>query len=517
MIKMIRRMRLSWTFVALLAITTTRLAATLPDSEGNITRHAQLLRFVQEISNSSDLAHLEIIGQSVEGRDIPAIFITDAPAFGVNRGVKPIVLIHCQQHGDEPSGKEAALLLAKELTGPRQDLLKGLDVILVPQVNPDGAELDQRQNANNMDLNRNHAILSEPETEALHKLFRTWMPEVTLDVHEYEITSKSWIEAGYVKYVDEQLGGVTNLNVSSEIAAFSRNIIIPNVGAKVVQAGYSFHRYIVGSPFNKSRLRYSTTAINDGRQSFGIYNTFSFILEGKRYGDAANMLQRRTQAQFETMLAFLEQIDNARKDILAITKSTRGLLTQPVTATEREEVVIQMDYFPDSTRTSVSFPIFNFSTWRAEDRDLAPFAPLVKPKKSIVKPAAYIFSRKERRLSDLLARHQIITHQLKKSTDLVVEGYLIRHISTRQEQGKEVVNVDAHPFQHTATFKKGDIIVPTSQHAGNLIPLMLEPQSSFSIVTKNSGREHRFEEYLVEGDVYPIYRLGENIDPTLLK
>ena len=40
------------------------------------------------------------------------------------------------------------------------------------------------------------------------------------------------------------------------------------------------------------------------------------------------------------MLAFLEQIDNARKDILAITKSTRGLLTRPVTTTEREAVVI---------------------------------------------------------------------------------------------------------------------------------------------------------------------------------
>ncbi len=515
-----KRTSKSFTIVVLLAVSATRLLATLPDSEGcssgeTPTRHAQLLECVQDIATSSELAHLEIIGQSVEGRDIPAIFLTTDLTFGSNRDTKPIVLIHCQQHGDEPSGKEAALLLARELTGPRMDLLEELDVILVPQVNPDGAELDQRRNANIMDLNRNHVILSEPETASLHKLFRSWMPEVTLDVHEYNIISKSWIEAGYVKYADEQLGGVTNLNISSEIASFSRNHIIPNVGTKIERAGYSFHRYIVGSPFNNSRLRYSTTKINDGRQSFGIYNTFSFILEGKRYGDVTNMLHRRTQAQLAAMLAFLEVIDNARKDILTITGRSRELLTQTAEAAVHEEVVIQMDYFPDSTRKVVRFPIFNFHTWRTEERDLAPFEPLVKPKKSITKPAAYIFSRKEKKLIDLLDKHQITMYRLKKSTNLVVEGYRLRNISTRQEEGKEIVNVDAQPLQHSVKFKKGDIIVPVSQPAGNLIPMILEPHSSFSIVTKNSGHQHRFDEYLDVGEEYPIYRLDKNIDRAL--
>ncbi|MFC1619554.1 M14 family zinc carboxypeptidase [Candidatus Neomarinimicrobiota bacterium] len=482
-----------------------------------LTRHKDMMDYLRQLSDASKTVEMSIIGQSVEGRELPALFFSRDRSFGSRRGTKPMVMIFCQQHGNEPSGKEAALILARQLVGEQTHLLRTMDIILIPQVNPDGGEKDERQNANDEDLNRNHVILSEPETAALHRIFRQWMPEATLDVHEYNAITETWVAEGYVKDADEQLGGVTNVNISPEIISFTRDRIIPGVGSKIEAAGYSFHRYIVGSPFEDGRLRYSTTAINDGRQSLGIYNTFSFILEGKRYGDVTNMLQRRTQAQLAALIAFLEAVDEHQEEILAITSRTRQSLMNPVEAGSSPEVFIHMDYFPDSTRKVVPFPIFDLYTWKPETRDLAPFEPLVKPKRSISKPAGYIFSGDEKRLIDLLSKHGITVSSLKQSVEIEVLGYLLRHITTRYEEETEVVNVDAQSFTNTMTFKQGDIVILTNQPAGNLIPLMLEPHSSFSIVTENSGRHDRFLEYLVEGETYPVFRMAEMVDTGLLE
>jgi murein tripeptide amidase MpaA len=60
-----------------------------------------------------------------------------------------------------------------------------MDIAIVPQMNPDGSEQNQRRNGNNADLNRNHLILTEPETMALHRFFDNYLFEVTMDIHEY--------------------------------------------------------------------------------------------------------------------------------------------------------------------------------------------------------------------------------------------------------------------------------------------------------------------------------------------
>jgi hypothetical protein len=60
------------------------------------------------------------------------------------------VLIFTQQHGDEPHGTEAALDLIKFLgTGSAQarKILDELYVLIIPRVNPDGAEIPTRGNA----------------------------------------------------------------------------------------------------------------------------------------------------------------------------------------------------------------------------------------------------------------------------------------------------------------------------------------------------------------------------------
>lgn len=112
--------------------------------------------FIKTLDALSDQLTVQTIGQSSEGRDIYALFY-----FNPNKkdDQNPTVLIFCQQHGNEPSGKEAALIFARDLLISGRDLLNTFQIILIPEINPDGGKLHQKRNARKIDLNRDHTFL----------------------------------------------------------------------------------------------------------------------------------------------------------------------------------------------------------------------------------------------------------------------------------------------------------------------------------------------------------------------
>ena len=110
--------------------------------------------------------------------------------------------------------RKVHLLLMQKLLKPENEyLFKRIDLVIVPQMNPDGSESNSRRNGNDMDLNRNHLILTEPETIGLHSLFDKYLFEVTMDVHEYFPYGEAWQKYGYHNNSDLLLGTATNSNV----------------------------------------------------------------------------------------------------------------------------------------------------------------------------------------------------------------------------------------------------------------------------------------------------------------
>ena len=114
------------------------------------------------------------IGRSQRGRPIPLlVFARGASAAGDARGAtgareqRPTVLIVAQQHGNEPAGSEAALVIAGRLAnGDLRPLLDRINVLIVPHANPDGAEAFVRDTASHVDMNRDHLLLRTPEARA---------------------------------------------------------------------------------------------------------------------------------------------------------------------------------------------------------------------------------------------------------------------------------------------------------------------------------------------------------------
>lgn len=502
--------------IAVLTASATAQPVTLPgtpmtglESSGftRLTTHDELIAFLNELDQKSRLLTITSAGRSVQGRDLPMAMLTRDKTLGLKRPEKPIVFIFAQQHGNEPSGKEAALILIRELSvGSLKDMLKHIDLLILPSVNPDGGTAGRRYNANGKDLNRNHVILSEPEVLAVHGVFLDWMPEVTLDVHEYNAISRTWIENGFIKDAAAMLDRVTNLNIDDRLIRLADEAFIPEVGRKIQNDGFTFLRYTVGAPFRGQRIRHSTTAVNDGRQSLGIYNTLSFIFEGKRYGDLTNRIEKRTRAQVSALIAFISTVIDHRAEILETVHAARQTLIE---GPHPDEAFIRLDYYPDPENKTIAFPVFEIGSWKSVVKELGNYEPLVRVKKGVARPSAYAFSPDEADLITLLRKHRIKMHILKTDTEAAIESYTIMRVTDDQEEDKDAEYVDAWVTREKRKIDAGSILVFLNQSAGNLIPLLLEPQSSYGICTESGGREFRFSDYLTAGRVYPILRVME--------
>src|SRR5204862_544126 len=123
---------------------------------------------------------LEEIGASVEGRAIHLLTVGDGPRR---------VLLWSQMHGDEPSATPALLDLADYLLSRKDDaaarrLLAGATLLMIPMLNPDGAERYERRNAQGIDINRDALNLATPEGRLLKAIRDRHQPELGFNLHD---------------------------------------------------------------------------------------------------------------------------------------------------------------------------------------------------------------------------------------------------------------------------------------------------------------------------------------------
>jgi murein tripeptide amidase MpaA len=105
----------------------------------------------------------------------PAVAAASGAAAAIGR--RPGVVIIAGQHGDEPAGTEALLVVAQQLAEGRfERVLEQADVFLLPRANPDGAAAGQRAAADGTDLDLDHLLLRTPEAQAEAELIRGVAP-----------------------------------------------------------------------------------------------------------------------------------------------------------------------------------------------------------------------------------------------------------------------------------------------------------------------------------------------------
>jgi hypothetical protein len=437
----------------------------------SLTSYDSLQSFLREITRCPGF-HVEQIATTRMGRAVDVVRVSDP---GQPPGAKRLrILLFAQQHGDEPSGKEAlTMLLARCASGQLKGLLSAIELFIVPQMNPDGAELQQRRTSDSIDLNRNHLILTSPETRALHELFFKIRPEVTLDLHEYGSFSKSWRDSGFIKRGDVQLGMLTNLNSSPALREYQRDNVYPFISKRMVDAGYSFHEYIVGSP--AEYIRHSTTEINDGRQSFGILNTLSFIQEGRQWKTTADSLKRRTLSQLTSVEGLLMYCATHVDEIGLLVEAERRALPESA----GKNFVLRMEHFPGEGMMQIPvalFPSGKDTTWK-----VTPYRNVVRSVAATTVPRQYGIPREATDILEVLARHHIVTRTLDREATVRATTFIVDSVGTEIVEEDSIPRLFVSEQQSTVTMRPGDVVVPTSQWQALQIATILEPVSVWGL------------------------------------
>ncbi|MCD6450744.1 MAG: DUF2817 domain-containing protein [Acidobacteria bacterium] len=518
------------------------------------TQYPEISGFLSTISSVSPNLVVKTIAKTDypndynEKRNIYLAIITEKGIASPNEvdREKPTILYICSQHGNEQSGKEAALLLIRELTlGKLKPLLSKVNVLIIPQMNPYGNENDTRRNEQNLDMNRDHIKLESPEVEAAHRVFIRWLPEVTLDVHEMGPS-----------YYQENVGVVSNLNIDQRLQDFSRGKVLPYIEGYLKKKGYTFHEYLVrqilginaasGANYGLMKTpekpviitRYSTTDINDGRNSFGIFNTLSFILEGASDHRVAT-LKERTLRQYEAMVALLKFVAENKSEIKKlVTSCRRKLIEQGKRFSPRDLVHLRMEYVADPEapplvlkrlvppepgllgfmktdkkkgekitrdeiiplkRGEMKVVTYTVPNWR----------PKVVPRVSVVRPLGYIIPADRSDIVATLLRLGVRVNQVMEDKEIEVEYYRVKEIIPARFDYNPPKKIEVEPIRSKIVVKKGSFVVYTSQLAGNLVPILLEPASSYGLI-----RYFKYRLVPKAGDIFPIYRL---VNPVKLE
>lgn len=121
---------------------------------------------------------LQIIGKSVQGKSIYSYQIGSGP-------IK--ILLWSQMHGDESSTTKASFDCFNFFEGNSNEaelFLKKITLLWIPMLNPDGAKLYTRENANSIDLNRDSQDLSQPESLVLRSVFNSFKPDFCFNLHD---------------------------------------------------------------------------------------------------------------------------------------------------------------------------------------------------------------------------------------------------------------------------------------------------------------------------------------------
>ena len=141
----------------------------------------ELTEFLENINSQyPDITNLISIGQSVEGRELWVLEVSDNA--GINE-IEPEFKYIANMHGDETVGRELCLYLIEWLVNGygnndrATDIVDNTSIFIMPSMNPDGFENGSRYNANGVDLNRdfpdqfndpNNSLSGrQPETQAM--------------------------------------------------------------------------------------------------------------------------------------------------------------------------------------------------------------------------------------------------------------------------------------------------------------------------------------------------------------
>jgi murein tripeptide amidase MpaA len=458
-------------------------------------RYDETVAWLQKLVKAAPQLRMVSLGKSPEGRDIWMVIASADKAFtpeALKKSGKPLLFAQAGIHSGEIDGKDAGLMLLRDLTvrGTKKDLLAGANLLFVPifsvdaherfskfgRVNQRGpAEMGWRTNARNLNLNRDYAKADTPEMRAMLRALDTWDPDLYIDIHvtdgadyQYDIT---WDYASRQPY-------------SPEISAWLDGVLSPAWTRDLKAMGHIPGRYVElkddldvtqGISSGPDSPRYSTGYGNVRHLPTILIETHSLKPYAQRVLGTYVMLESTLRLLGSSGKALRQAIDADRAR-----RQDPVVLTWKVSEKKpamTEFLGVESRLVPSAVSGALKIE------WLGKPVTVQiPGPPAVEPGESVKRPKAYWIPPQWPEVVDRLALHGIRFERIAQPRDLEVEMLRIEdpNLAAAPFEGHMAVGGKPVPEKRREHFVAGSVRVPTDQPLGDLAIVLLEPLSTDS-------------------------------------
>ena len=455
------------------------------------TTNAEVGQWLRSLSDSaprgSTRTQLLQIGTSQRGEPIQGLLVTRAagtdPA-SLDKSGRPTVVLIGQQHGDEPAGSEALLVISRELAqGLLEPLLDRINVVVVPRANPDGAEVGTRVTANGVDMNRDHLLLNTPEARALAQVINDYRPILVVDAHEYTVVGRYLQKFNAIQRYDALLQYTTTANYPEFLTKASQEWFHqPMVAALKAQGLTSDWYYTTSTNLQDKRISMGGTQPDTGRNVHGLKNTVSLLIETRGVGIGRMHIQRRVHAQVTAITSALRTTAERAANL----EQVRSFVARDVSALAcRDQVVIEAEATP--TQRDLDFLDPETGADRSIRVDWNSSLTL-RNTKVRARPCGYWLSADASAAVERLRQLGIQVMRVAEPGSVLAESYreTAREAGNRQDVigtiagGGDIVRVQVSTLRSAIDAPAGSFYVPLNQPRANLAVAALEPDTQNS-------------------------------------
>ena len=436
------------------------------------------------------------LGRSDEGREIRMVIASregsESPA-ALRANGRPTVLAQAGIHAGEIDGKDAGLMLLRDMTvgGRRKDLLQHVNFLFIPILSVDGherfsafsrvnqrgpAEMGWRTNRRNLNLNRDYAKLDTPEIRAVVRAIERWQPDLYLDLHvtddvdyRYDITfgfngPHAWSPhiAGWLEDVLKP-AAVTDLATAGHIGG----PLVLSANGRDLSAGFPDFTAPVRLSNGYGDARHLPTVLveNHSLKPYDqrVLGTYVFLRSVLRAtGEAGDALRRAIARDRAARPAELALGWRASTDAEPRAVPFKGIRSQLDHSFVTGGLVVRWTGEPDDAEV--------------------PLIPMREPVATASRPAAYYIPAAWHAIAERLEMHGIALEKLAHARLVDVEMYRLGDAQLVPARNPFEGRARVDPGQIAVELRQlhlaaGSFRVATDQPLGNLAMLLLEPAS----------------------------------------
>lgn len=456
---------------------------------------AEVEGFLKEVLQNRDHLKLFSIGKTVEERDIWCV----GPKESSSERLQVVLMANI--HSGECDGKEALLALIRELAvDSRHPWFSACDVYVVPNFNADGNDrvglkhrpgqvgpekgVGIRENAQQLDLNRDFMKLETPEVRAIVRLVNEVNPDLFIDCH-----TTNGSQHGY----QLTYALTNNPNFDSGLRQYAADKFLPAVTATMDAKGRPTFYY---GNFDREKTKWTTFGFEPRycTEYIGLRGTLAILSESYTYETYEN----RVLATSEFVKSCVEQVITDRAEVR---KLINGARANPLVEQNRATKVAL-----DAELTSFEEKVQVLSGKRS-DGEPTPiqieYWGKYLPAKEVGIPSGYLIDADQSWIAGRLRMHGIPVFELETPTTLEVDDLRIITVQRANEpfQKHRRVSGEIEPVATKREFSVGTYFVPLNCPQWRIASLLLEPQSTDSFLAWNF-----LDDYSQPNSILPVHR-----------